>query len=82
MTPDQIEQLTKEIVAGLDTGADMASVLAPEIIPFVLIGKALDKTIPGLAGDVARWLQGNAPTPEEKQALKAKLAVLGNPDLP
>lgn len=82
MTAQEIEQLTNEIIAGLESGADMASVLAPQIIPFVLIGKAIDKVIPGLAGMITRWVDGNPPTDEEKADLQAKLAVLGDPNNP
>lgn len=82
MTPAEIEVLTQEIIAGLETGADMASTIAPAIIPFIVIGKAVDKVIPGLAGMIARWMQGNPPTPEELEDLKKKLAVLQDPDAP
>lgn len=82
MTPQEVEQLAAEIVAGLESGADMASVLAPQIIPFVLIGKAVDKVVPGLAGMITRWVDGNPPTPEELEDFKKKLAVLGDPNNP
>lgn len=82
MTAEEVEALTNEIIAGLESGADMASVLAPQIIPFVLIGKAIDKVVPGLAGMITRWVDGNPPTEEEKADLRAKLAVLADPNNP
>lgn len=82
MTAEQIEQLTKEIIANLEFGADLAGIFAPEIIPFVVMGKAMDKIIPGLAGMVERWVEGNPPTEEEKAKLKEMLATLGDPNLP
>lgn len=82
MTPQEIEVLTQEIISGLEAGADMASTIAPAIIPFIIIGKAVDKVIPGLAGMIARWMAGNPPTPEELEEFKKKLSVLQDPDAP
>lgn len=82
MTNAEIEQLTNEVVLSLEFGADLASVFAPEIVPFVVLGKALDKTVPGLAGIVTRWVEGNPPTDEEKAVFKSKLATLSDPNNP
>jgi hypothetical protein len=46
------------------------------------MGKALDKAIPGLAGTVQKWIDGNPPTDDERAELKAKLAILADPDNP
>jgi hypothetical protein len=82
MTPEQLETLVQEIIGNLELGADIASIFRPEIIPFVVMGKALDKAIPGLAGTVQKWIDGNPPTDDERAELKAKLAILADPDNP
>lgn len=82
MTSQETEQLAKDILDNLELGADLAGLFAPEIIPFVVIGKAVDKLIPGLSGMVQRWVEGNPPTEDEKEDLKAKLAVLADPNNP
>lgn len=82
MTQQELDTLLNEILEGIEAGADMASILAPGIVPFVVIGKALDKMIPGLAGIVSRWISGNPPTDAEVADLRAKLAVLADPNNP
>lgn len=82
MTSQETEQLAKDILANLELGADMAGLFAPEIIPLVVMGKAMDKMVPGLAGLVQKWVEGNPPTDEEKADLRAKLAVLSDPNNP
>lgn len=82
MTNEELQNLIKEIVTGIETGADMVGVIAPGLIPFIVIGKAFDKIIPGLATAVKSWVEGNPPTDEEKAKLKEMLAVLGDENLP
>ena len=82
MTSDELHDLLTNIIAGLETGADLASTLAPQLIPFIIIGRAMDKLIPDLAAQVQRWIEGNAPTPAELDEFKAKLATLSDPNLP
>jgi hypothetical protein len=52
------------------------------LIPFIIIGKAVDKILPDLASQVQRWVEGNPPTQQELDEFKAKLAVLSDPDAP
>lgn len=82
MTPQEIERLTTEIIGGLETGAAFIGLLAPEVIPFIVLGKAVDKVIPGLVGDISKWVEGNQPTLEEIDEFKKKLAVLADPNAP
>lgn len=82
MTPEETKSLLDNIVAELNQAADFAGALDPAIIPFIVIGKAVSKQIPGLVSSVQNWVEGNPPTEAEKKELLAKLAVLGNPDLP
>ena len=82
MTPSELQTLLDNIVTEVNTAADFAGTLDPAIIPFIVIGKAIDKQIPGLVANIDRWIQGNPPTQADKDALKEQLAVLGNPNLP
>lgn len=82
MTPSELQTLLDNIVAEVNTAADFAGTLDPAIIPFIVIGKAIDKQIPGLVANIDRWIQGNPPTQADKDTLKEQLSVLGNPNLP
>ena len=82
MTPSELQTLLDNIVAEVNTAADFAGTLDPAIIPFIVIGKAIDRQIPGLVANIDRWIQGNPPTQADKDALKEQLSVLGNPNLP
>lgn len=80
MTPEQVKQITEDIVAGLDTVADVASGIDPALKPFVLIGKAVAAQVPGITEHVTAWIEGNPPTDAEKAEFAQKLAVLGSTD--
>jgi hypothetical protein len=82
MTSTELHDLLTNIISGLEVGADMASTIAPGLIPFIIIGKAVDKILPDLASQVQRWVEGNPPTQQELDEFKAKLAVLSDPDAP
>lgn len=82
MTAEELKTLLDNIVTEVNGVADFAGVLDPQLLPFIAIGKAVDKQIPGLVASVDNWIQGNLPTADEKANLLAQLAVLGNPDLP
>jgi len=80
MTQQELQDLLNTIVTDLNTAATFAGVIDPALVPFIQIGKAVDKAIPGLAASVAGWIGGQAPTDAEKADFAAKLAALGNPD--
>lgn len=82
MTPTELQQTLDNVVTDLNAVADIAAGVDPVLIPFIAIGKAIDKQIPGLASAVDAWLQGNPPTDQEKADTVQKLLVLGNPNLP
>ena len=82
MSREELNNLLENILTGAETAASFAGVIAPEILPFIAMGKALETLVPGLADTMAKWIEGTPPTEEEKAELRAKLAVLGNPDLP
>lgn len=82
MSPEQTEQLLQNIVDEVNQAGDLIGAFVPQVAAIMVIGKAVDKLIPGLVGDVERWLQGNPPTNEEKAATRAKILVLNDPNLP
>lgn len=82
MTPEELKQTVENVVVELGTVADIAAGVDPALVPFIAIGKAVSKQIPGLVEAVDSWLQGNAPTDAEKADLIQKISVLENPDLP
>jgi len=82
MTSDETKKLLDNIVDEVNTGADFIGVIAPNLIPFILLGKAVDKLIPGMVSQIQKWVEGNPPTPEEIAELRKKLSVLGDPNLP
>lgn len=82
MTPDEIKTTVETVVNDLDTVAQIAAGVDPALVPFIAIGRSVAKQLPGLSAAVAAWIEGNPPTPAEKQALLDQLAVLGNPNLP
>lgn len=82
MTPAELQTLLTTIKNGLNSAADFAGTLDPALIPIIAIGKAVDSQIPGLVATVDAWIQGNPPTDQEIADNAAKLAVLGNPNLP
>ena len=82
MTSTELHDLLTNIISGLEVGADLASTIAPGLIPFIVIGRAVDKILPDLASQVQLWVEGNPPTQQELDEFKAKLSVLSDPDAP
>lgn len=82
MTPEQLQDLLDNIFEEVNAVTTYASGVAPQLLPAVVIGRALQKVVPGIAADIDRMIQGNPPTDLEKANMRAKLSVLGNPDLP
>lgn len=82
MTSAELKQTLENITTELSSAGDFVGILDPALLPFIVIGKAVAKQIPELAAAVDDWIQGNPPTQAEVDDLHAKLAVLGNPDLP
>lgn len=82
MTADELKTLLSNIDAELNGVADFAGALDPALLPFIAIGKAVGKQIPGLVAGVAEWVAGNAPTDQDKADLAAKLTLLSDPNAP
>ena len=90
MTPQQLEQTLGNIVDEVNTVGDTATAVLSGVNPawgasaaaFLVIGKAVDKLVPGMAASVDAWIQGNPPTDAEKADFAAKLSVLADKSLP
>ena len=82
MTSVDLKHLLDTVVTDLNMAADFAGVIDPALIPFIAIGKAVDKLVPGIASSVQSWVEGNAPTDAEKADTLAKIGVLSDPNLP
>lgn len=82
MTADEVKQTVQNIVDDVDAVASLAAGIDPALVPFLAIGRAVEKQLPGLAAAVTNWIQGNAPTEQEKQDLVKQLGVLGDPNAP
>jgi hypothetical protein len=82
MTSAELKSELETIITNINSGASIASAFAPQFSAFIAIGMAVDKLIPGIAADVASWVQAKEPTEEEKSDMAAKLAILGNPKAP
>ncbi len=80
MTPAEIKTLLDNIVTEVNSVADVASFLGPQVAAAVAVGKAVDKQIPGLVAAADAWIQGNPPTDADKADFAAKLGVLGDPN--
>lgn len=82
MTPAELKEQLEAIVAQLNQAGGIASAFVPQYAAFIAIGMAVDKLVPGMVADVAAWIEGSPPTEEEVADMAAKLAVLGDPNLP
>ena len=82
MTPADLQTLLTNVEAELEGVAGFAGVLDPALLPFIAIGKAVAKQIPGLVAGVDNWIQGNPPTQAEKDDLAQKISILTDPNAP
>ena len=82
MTADELKTLLSNIDAELNGVADFAGALDPALLPFIAIGKAVGKQVPGLVAGVAEWVAGNKPTDQDKADLASKLSLLSDPNAP
>lgn len=82
MTPEQTKELLANIVTEINQAGDTLGLFVPQVAAAMVIGKAVDRLIPGLVADVQSWIEGNPPTAQEKADVAAKINELLNPDLP
>lgn len=79
LTQAQIQAVETEILSGINTAAGIASAVAPEYAPFIVLGQAVAAAMPDLINDVTALIQQTAPSAADVTALAAKIAALQNP---
>lgn len=82
MTPDEVKTLLDHIITEVNAAGDFAGMIDPALIPFITLGKAVDKLIPGVAASVAGWIRSNPPSAQEKADFIAQNAILADPNAP
>jgi hypothetical protein len=82
MTPEELKTLLDNIVTEVNAAADMAGSIFAPALPYIAIGKAIDKMIPGIVASVDNWIQGNPPNEAEKADFVQKNAILSDPGAP
>lgn len=82
MTSTEVKSIVTTIVKDLEAVSSLAAGIDPALVPFLAIGRAVADQLPGLAGNVANWLEGNAPQDADVQLLLEQLGVLGDPKAP
>lgn len=75
----QIDAVQAEIQAAVSTAANIAAVIAPEYLPFIVLGQAVAKAFPPLVDDVVQLINNTAPSDADNAALAQKIAALANP---
>lgn len=68
-----------EILAAVNSAATMAGIIDPELMPFIILGKAVAAGLPELLNDVQALIDGTEPTDADNAALAVKIVALGNP---
>ncbi len=81
MTQEQIDSVKAEISAFVEVGSTVAATVAPEFLPYIILGKAVAKVIPPLFEDVVKLIQKNQPTEADALALAQNIARLSHPEL-
>ena len=77
-TPNQAA-IEAEILAGINTAANIAEVVAPQYAGFIVLGQAVAAAFPSLIDDVTALINKAEPTAADNAALAAKIVALGNP---
>lgn len=81
MTQEQIDSIKAEIAAGIEGAASVASAVAPQYVPLILLGKSVAKLIgPAAFEDIVLLVQKAAPTADEAMALAKEIAGLAHPE--
>jgi len=78
MDATQIKATLQVVIDDINLLGDYAGIIDPALVPFIAIGKAIDKQIPGLAASVANLIQGTPPSDADLQDKAQELAVLSD----
>lgn len=73
------KETVAQIKSAINTAAGVASTIAPEYAPFIILGQAVAAAAPDLINDVEAMLSKQEPTDEDTQNLAVKIAALKNP---
>lgn len=76
----KFDAVKAEIDMGVDTAATLAGTVAPQYIPFIVLGQAVAKALPGLYEDVVKLVNQTEPGDADNAALAAKIAALQHPE--
>ncbi len=80
MTQQQIDSIKAELTAGINTAATIATTVAPEYGPYIMLGKAVALAVPELYEDMVKLVQKAQPTDVETSDLAKKIAALASPE--
>lgn len=79
MDPATLKSIQDQIEQAGQFAAGVAGIIDPEIIPLIILGKALSVAVPSLVDDVEKLLAQTEPTDADNAALAAKIAKLADP---
>jgi hypothetical protein len=77
--PAQLAAIEAEIKSGIDIAAGVASTVAPQYAPFIVLGQAVAAAFPPLINDVIALIEQTEPDAAANAALALKIASLANP---
>jgi hypothetical protein len=71
MTTEDVNKLIDEILEDVDNATTINETpgVDPKLVPMIIIGRAAEDMLPGLAEAVTKWIEGNMPTEEERNEL-------------
>lgn len=76
----RFDAVKAEIDSGIDVASTVAASVAPEFLPYIILGKAVAKALPDLYADVARLIDKTEPTDTDTQDLATKISQLEHPE--
>lgn len=80
MPDDQLALIESEIANAVNLAGSIATIIAPQQLPFIVLGQAVAKAIPSLYDDVRALISNQAPTAEKISELATKIQALKNPE--
>lgn len=79
-TADKLKAIEMEVGNGLTLAANLAGAIDPELLPFIVLGKAAAAAMPGLIDDITGLINGTAPSDTDNASIAATIASLGSPE--